>query len=45
MDMEREEGHFDAASGHYVEDKFKVSQRGASFYIYIYMYIHVYMYV
>ena len=29
MDMEREEGHFDAASGHYVEDKFKMSQRDA----------------
>eukprot|EP00960_Hanusia_phi_P036444 752318-Hanusia_phi.AAC.2 len=28
-DMEREEGHFDAASGHYVEDKFKMSQRDA----------------
>ena len=26
QDMEREEGHFDAASGHYVEDKFKMSQ-------------------
>eukprot|EP00293_Proteomonas_sulcata_P016989 CAMPEP_0184302474 /NCGR_PEP_ID=MMETSP1049-20130417/12441_1 /TAXON_ID=77928 /ORGANISM="Proteomonas sulcata, Strain CCMP704" /LENGTH=373 /DNA_ID=CAMNT_0026613777 /DNA_START=1 /DNA_END=1122 /DNA_ORIENTATION=+ len=28
-DMEREEGHFDSASGHYVEDKFKMSQRDA----------------
>jgi hypothetical protein len=29
MDDERETGHFDAASGHYVEDKFKMSQRDA----------------
>uniref|UniRef100_A0A7S0YWX8 GYF domain-containing protein n=1 Tax=Hemiselmis tepida TaxID=464990 RepID=A0A7S0YWX8_9CRYP len=28
-DMEREEGHFDASTGHYIEDRFKVSQRDA----------------
>mmetsp|Transcript_19823 Transcript_19823/g.38505 ORF Transcript_19823/g.38505 Transcript_19823/m.38505 type:complete len:383 (+) Transcript_19823:160-1308(+) len=28
-DMEREEGHFDSSTGHYIEDRFKVSQRDA----------------
>ena len=28
-DMERESGHFDSSSGHFVEDKFKISQRDA----------------
>mmetsp|Transcript_54146 Transcript_54146/g.132372 ORF Transcript_54146/g.132372 Transcript_54146/m.132372 type:complete len:388 (-) Transcript_54146:250-1413(-) len=28
-DMEREEGHFDSSTGHYIEDRFKVSQKDA----------------